>query len=162
AIYLVVGVVSAGLWSPVRDAPWFEAVAYGVPAFEAGRWWTPVTGAFVSEVPWHYVLVGILMALAIGFLERRRSWRWVIGGFWIGQIGGVVATAAILDALRLTGWEWPTRLASILDVGPSCGLLVVAALAVASMRAPWRFRGRLIFGGVLLVLLVLEGTLADL
>src|SRR5690606_577782 len=32
----------------------------------------------------------------------------------------------------------------------------------ASLRAPWRFRGRLIFGGILLVLLILEGTLADL
>ncbi|HWK21350.1 MAG TPA: DUF2156 domain-containing protein [Microbacteriaceae bacterium] len=161
-VYLAAGIVSAGLWSPFRDSPWFEAVAYGVPAFEAGRWWTPVTGAFFSEVPWHYPLVAVLMVLAVGVLERRRSRGWVIGSFWVGQVVGVIATAAIVDIARLTGWAWPTRLGEVLDVGPSCGLMVVAALAIASLRAPWRFRGRLILGGVLLVLLILEGTLADL
>lgn len=162
AVYLAAGVVSAGLWSPFRDSPWFEAVAYGVPAFEAGRWWTPITGAFFSEVPWHYALVGVLMVVAIGFLERRRDWRWVVGGFWVGQVVGVLATAAIVDIVRLTGWGWFVRLGEVLDVGPSCGLMVIAALGIASMRAPWRFRGRLLLGGVLLVLLILEGTLADL
>jgi len=161
-VYLAVGVASAGLWSPFRDSPWFETVAYGVPAFEAGRWWTPITGAFFSEVPWHYALVGVLMVLSVGFLERRRGWRWVLGGFWAGQIVGVLATAAIVDIVRLTGWGWAVQLAGVLDVGPSCGLMVLAALGIASMRAPWRFRGRLILGGVLLVLLILEGTLADL
>ena len=161
-VYLAAGIVSAGLWSPFRHSPWFEAVAYGVPAFEAGRWWTPVTGAFFSEVPWHYPLVAVLMVLAVGVLERRRSRGWVIGSFWVGQVVGVIATAAIVDIARLTGWAWPTRLGEVLDVGPSCGLMVVAALAIASLRAPWRFRGRLILGGVLLVLLILEGTLADL
>lgn len=161
-VYLTVGALSAALWSPLRDSPVFEWVAYGLPALEAGRWWTPITGAFFSEVPWHYALVGALMVVAVGFLERRRSRRWVLGGFWIGQIGGVLATAAILDMLGPTGWPWAVRLGETLDVGPSCGLLVVAALGIAAMRAPWRFRGRLVLGAVLLVMLILEGTLADL
>ncbi len=98
----------------------------------------------------------------MGYLEHRRGARWALLGLLIGQIVGVLASAALLDTLRLTGWGWPTRLASILDVGPSCGLLAVTALGIASMRAPWRFRGRLILTFVLLILLLLEGTLADL
>jgi len=161
-VYLAAGVASGALWSPLRDQPWYEWVAYGVPSFEAGRWWTPVTGAFFSEVPWHYAPVTILMLASMGWLEHHRGARWAVGGFWLGQLAGVLASAALVDALRLTGWSWPERLASALDVGPSCGLLVVTALSIASMRAPWRFRGRLLLGGLLLVLLLLEGTLADL
>jgi len=162
ACYLVAGIASSALWSPFRDSPWFESVAYGVPALEAGRWWTPITGTFFSEVPWHYALVGVLMVVSVGFLERRRRRRWVVIAFWTGQIVGVLASAAIVDMVALTGWDWAVRLAGVLDVGPSCGLMVLAALGIASMRAPWRFRGRLILAGILLVLLVLEGTLADL
>jgi lysylphosphatidylglycerol synthetase-like protein (DUF2156 family) len=161
-VYLAVGVATAGLWQPIRNQPWYEWIAYGVPSFEAGRWWTPVTGSFVSEAPWHYALVGLLAIVALGWLEHRRGWRLTISAFWIGQIVGVVASAALIDMLRLTGWGWAVQLGTVLDVGPSCGLLVVAALGIATMRAPWRFRGRLILGGILLVLLLLEGTLADL
>ncbi|MBO9577662.1 MAG: DUF2156 domain-containing protein [Microbacteriaceae bacterium] len=160
--YLGTGVASAALWTPFRDREWFDLVAYGLPAFAEGRWWTVVTGAFFSEVPWHYPLVAVLAVVAMGTLERLRGTRWAIGGFWIGQIGGVLVSAALIDALRITGWGWPAGLATVLDVGPSCGLLAVAALAIAALRAPWRFRGRLLLGALLLVLLVLEGTLADL
>ncbi|OJX64709.1 MAG: hypothetical protein BGO95_02955 [Micrococcales bacterium 73-13] len=161
AVYLAAGIASSALWRPLRDQPWYEWVAYGIPAFEAGRWWTPVTGSLFSEVPWHYALVGLLAVAAMGWLEHRRGWRLAIVGFWIGQLVGVIATAALIDMLRLTGWGWAVELGKALDVGPSCGLLVVAALGIATMRAPWRFRGRLVMGGILLVLLLLEGTLAD-
>jgi len=160
-VYLGVGIATAALWSPVAARPWFTTIAYGVPAFEAGRWWTPVTGAFVSLEPWHYVICAALLILGLGVYERRRGSVRTLIAFWIGQIAGVVAAAAFVDALRLTGWEWPTRLGSTLDVGPSCGIVVVLALAIASVRSPWRFRGRLIMTAALVVLLLLDGSLAD-
>ena len=42
-VLLGVGVASAGLWTPFAASPLHETVAYGLPALEAGRWWTPVT-----------------------------------------------------------------------------------------------------------------------
>jgi len=161
AVYLVIGVATAALWDPVASRPWFTSIAYGVPAFEAGRWWTPITGAFVSLEPWHYGISTILIIVGLGMYERRHGSVRTFVAFWIGQVGGVLAAAAFVDALRLTGLEWPTRLGGTLDVGPSCGLVVVLALAIASLRSPWRFRGRLLMTAALLVLLLLDGSLAD-
>ena len=40
-VMLVAGVATAALWSPLPGTPWWGRVAYGLPALEAGRWWTP-------------------------------------------------------------------------------------------------------------------------
>lgn len=160
-VYLVVAAVTTTAWTHASEHAWYDAVAYGIPAFEAGRWWTPVTGAFVSEAPWQVPLVALLLAFGVGALEHQRgSWR-AFGIFWAGQVGGVLASAALIDMLRLTGSSWAASLAATTDVGPSCGALTAGAVAIAGLRAPWRERGRLIAGGALLVLLIIEGNLAD-
>ena len=43
---VVVGVVSRGLWEPFVESAGMYTWAYGLPAFDEGRWWTPVTGTF--------------------------------------------------------------------------------------------------------------------
>ena len=41
---LVVGLVTGALWRHAMDQPWYPDVAFGLPSFVAGRWWTLVTG----------------------------------------------------------------------------------------------------------------------
>src|SRR5436190_1300409 len=62
ALMLVAGVVTGALWWPLPGSPWWGRVAYGLPALEAGRWWTPLTGVFFASTPLQYV------AVAGGFL----------------------------------------------------------------------------------------------
>src|SRR5687768_1012710 len=72
SVLLVVGVISQGLWRPFEEQPAFDAVAYGLPALEAGRWWTPVTGTFFVVQPW--VFVPTLLSFAgMAYLEHRRG-----------------------------------------------------------------------------------------
>src|SRR5690606_10181688 len=82
AAIIVVGIVSAGLWSPFEDSPAWEVVAYGLPALDAGRWWTPITGTFFVNQPWVYVFT-ISSFAGMAYLEWRRGWRSALGYFWI-------------------------------------------------------------------------------
>jgi len=160
-VYLLAGVATGALWDPVSRRSWFPDIAYGVPALAEGRWWTPLTGAIVSIEPWHYALLAPLLVVGLGVLERRRGPRFAIGAFAVGQVGGVLAALAVVDVLTLTGWGWAERLATVRDVGPSCGVIVALALGIASLPSPWRLRGRLLLGSVLLVAVLLHGSLAD-
>jgi len=45
AVLLAVEVATGTLLSGVQTRGWYSDIAYGLPAVEAGRWWTPVTGA---------------------------------------------------------------------------------------------------------------------
>ena len=115
AVILIVGVISAGLWHPFRKSPLWGTFAYGLPAFEAGRWWTPVTGTFLVAWPWIYVLV-IAGFAGMAFLEYHRGWRVALSYFWVGQLFAIFAAALILWICTFTHWEWAQDQAGRLDV----------------------------------------------
>src|SRR5690554_1829418 len=73
-VILAAEVAGQGLWRPLADTALFDVVAYGLPALEAGRWWTPVTGAFFVIQPWVYIPT-ILGFWGMAYLEHRRGWR---------------------------------------------------------------------------------------
>ena len=145
-VLLVVSVASGSLWQAASAQPWYESVAYGLPAFEAGRWWTPLTGTFLAAEPSHYLPILILIVGGLGWAERQLGARRAVVIFAAGQLFAVVGTALLLLALRPTGWPWAAELASQLDVGPSGGAFACAAAATAALRAPWRLRARLALG----------------
>ncbi|GAA3038386.1 bifunctional lysylphosphatidylglycerol flippase/synthetase MprF [Microbacterium dextranolyticum] len=161
-ILLVVGVVSRGLWEPFVESPGMDVWAFGLPAFDEGRWWTPVTGAFLVVEPWVYLPTLIGMA-ALGLLEYLRGWRVALGYFWIGQLFGVFGAALLLGGLRLfSGWAWAQEIAGSLDVGPSAGALACVAALVGIARAPWRTRGWMVLLTAIIVGVLIFGTVADL
>ncbi|MGC5172414.1 bifunctional lysylphosphatidylglycerol flippase/synthetase MprF [Micromonospora sp. DT81.3] len=161
AVLLVVGVVSQGLWRPFEAQPAFDAVAYGLPALEAGRWWTPVTGTFFVVQPW--VFIPTLLSFAgMAYLEHRRGSRVALLYFGIGQLFAIFAAAAFLMVGRLLPWPWAIELSQALDVGPSGGTMACIAAAVGLLAAPWRQRGWVlvfVYGAISLLFL---GDLADL
>lgn len=138
-IVLIVGVVTQGLWSPVSATPLWDAAAYGLPAFEAGRWWTAVTGTFLVAEPVGYALIAPAFA-GIIVLELWRGSRLALATFVIGQLFAIFATALIIWPLSLTGWPWAVEVASSLDVGLSGGLFACLAAAAGILPAPWRLR----------------------
>src|SRR4051794_8526871 len=71
AVMLVAAVVTRALWSALATSGLMDRLAYGLPALQAHRWWTPVSGSFFAEVPLQYLPVagGFLVLVGVGGLR---------------------------------------------------------------------------------------------
>ena len=161
ALLLVTGVATGGLWTPFEQNSSFDSLAYGLPALEQGRWWTPITGTFFVAHPALYPVV-IGSAIGLAALEYRRGSRAAAGYFSVGQLFGIFASALFLLLAALLPWSWAQEQAMVLDVGPSAGTMAGLAAAAGLMRAPWRVRVWFLLLGFTFVMLLFVGTLADL
>ncbi len=162
AVMLVVGVATTTLWSPLLDKSWYESVAYGLPSFEAGRWWTPASGSVFALVPLQYLPVAGGFLLMVGFAELRLGTRRAALVTVVCQLAGVLGAALLLLTLRDTGWEWAARTAGSIDVGFSAGAIGALVAATATLRRPWRGRLRAVVSIYVLVSVVYIGVLWDL
>ncbi|MCR2808279.1 MULTISPECIES: DUF2156 domain-containing protein [unclassified Microbacterium] len=161
ASLLVVGVLSAGLWTPFQDSPLWENVAYGLPAFLDGRWWTPITGTFFVNHPLVYILtIGSFVGMA--YLEFRRGSRVAIAYYTVGQLFAIFASALLVWLFAFLPWPWAQAEALALDVGPSGGAMACLAAAAGLLSAPWRVRAWVVLLGFTVVSLLFWGSLADL
>lgn len=160
AVLLVVGVATAALWSPLEQTPLWKVLAYGLPALEQGRWWTPITGTFLLGQPWFY-LPSIVAFWGMGYLEYRRGSRVALAYFAIGQLFAVFATSLLLWLVAATGWPWAVAEAAALDAGPSGGTFACIAAAVGLFVSPWRTRAWFLLLGWVLVAVIFSGTIAD-
>jgi lysylphosphatidylglycerol synthetase-like protein (DUF2156 family) len=158
---LVVGIVWQGLWRPFENSPAFGVVAYGLPAFEAGRWWTPFTGTFFVNQPWVYAFT-ITGFVGMAYLEFRRGSRVALAYYWVGQLFAICGTALLLWLLSMSPWAWASTEAAALDVGASGGTMACIAAAIGLFRAPWRVRAWLVLLGTVFVAMLFWGALADL
>ncbi|MCX4745914.1 DUF2156 domain-containing protein [Kitasatospora sp. NBC_01287] len=162
AVLLVVGLAVGGLWHAVSDRSWYPQVAYGLPSFEAGHWWTLLTGPLLCATPLDYlpILLGVL--LLVGLAEARIGLRRTAVAVAAGQFGAVLLAALLLYLLRDTGWSWARDLARTRDVGISAGVLCAGAVASATLPSPWRQRLRLGLVAYIGVSLLYVGKLDDL
>jgi lysylphosphatidylglycerol synthetase-like protein (DUF2156 family) len=160
-VLFLVGLLSGGLWRPFSDSDLFPSVAYGLPALQEGRWWTPITGTFFVGAPWIYA-AGIPLLAAMGVLEARRGSRVTAATFGAGQLFSVLAAAAFLSVASLLPWSWAQAQAAAVDVGPSGGLFACLAAALALLPSPWRLRAWTVFLAMLAVSFFYYGSLPDL
>ena len=161
-ILLVTGIVFQALWRHAGNASWFVHVAYGLPALEAGRWWTLGAGPWFGLTPLQHVSLLLLVALGIGVGEWRLGpVRTLIAAFG-GQLVGVLGAFAVIAPGDSVGWEWATELSVVLDVGCSTAVIAVLAATTATLVSPWRLRARAILYGYVIVSFLFVGSLADL
>jgi phosphatidylglycerol lysyltransferase len=158
AVLLLAGLVTGSLHSPFERSPLWDDLAYGVPAFEAGRWWTVVTGTFLMNAPWAYPLI-IVSLWGMGYLEWRRGSRVALAYFGGGQLFSVLVTALLLWGFALTPWAWAQEEAALLDVGPSGGLFACMAAAIGLFAAPWRLRGWVVLLSYVTISVIFWGTI---
>lgn len=154
ATMLVLGVLTRSLWQPLQDRSLFQAVAYGLPALEQGRVWTPVTGAFFALVPAQYLPVAGGALLLLGWSEWRLGTRRTVVAAIGCHLVGVLGASLFLLVFRTVDWDWARRLSLTLDVGFSAGALGAVAAASATLTPPWRGRLRLVlvlYGGIALL-----------
>lgn len=163
SVMLVVGVATGSLWNALEGRPLFADVAYGLPSFQDGLWWTPVTGAFFAIAPWQYVPVALGFLVLAGLTELAMGTRRAAIAVVVTQLAGVLGAAALLAVLTATlDWAWAEKTAAVIDVGFSAGAMGGLAAATAAFRAPWRGRVRfaLVMYAVLAFLYI--GVLWDL
>ena len=160
-ILLIAGVATGALWHPFSDTEAFGTIAYGLPALEAGRWWTPVTGTFVLAAPWMY-LIAIPALAGMAFIEMRRGTRVAVLYFALGQLFAVLGASLFLWLAALLPWTWAQAQAATLDVGPSGGVVACIAGAIALLPSPWRLRAWTVLIAFLAVAFFYYGSLPDL
>ncbi|QLD11713.1 bifunctional lysylphosphatidylglycerol flippase/synthetase MprF [Microbacterium oleivorans] len=159
-LVLAAGVAGQGLWTPTSSQPWWDDVSYGLPAFAAGQWWTPLTGTFLVVAPIVYVPT-LLGFVGMGYLEWRRGWRVALAFFGAGQLTAVFGAAVFLWAGSAFPWPWAIELAATRDVGPSGGTMACLAACAGLFSSPWRQRIWILIFGYAVVGFLFIGTLAD-
>jgi hypothetical protein len=75
AVIVLVGLIFGTWWHALRDRRLLHSVAYGVPALEHGKWWTPVTGSLYALQPSGYVAALVVFVVLVGFAEWRLGTR---------------------------------------------------------------------------------------
>ncbi len=162
AAMVVLGLATGTFWNRLRDGSLYHVVPYGVPAFAAGRWWTPFTGSPFGLTPGQAGAMIVVFLVLVGFAEPRLGTRRTALITCAIQVGVVSAAAGLLALLRLTGWAWASELAKVLGAGFAAGAIGVACAATATLRAPWRGRVRAAFVLYAILVLLYAGRLGDL
>ena len=155
----IVVIVTFGVYfglfvTPIGITHMGEKLAYGVPAFEDGRWWSVFTGVPFAITPLCYIAVLGSFAAFVGLAEHRLGTARAMTIWAIGHVAGVFGAIGLVD---LTG----SALVSALDVGPSGGAMAAAAVVTATLPSRWRFWTRV--GLIVYVVgsLLVIGHLAD-
>ncbi|MDS1113935.1 DUF2156 domain-containing protein [Gordonia westfalica] len=159
----IVGVATGSLWGRANDKSWYREVAFGLPALREGKWWTPISSAFVEPGPWLYVIAFVAVIVGMGWAEwQLGTVKAVLVGVG-GHLVSVLLTVGLLWLLstEVTSWKWAEDLSE--SRGTGVGALVVSAVAVASatVRSPWRLRVRVLMGAVVAIAFLFQGTLAS-
>ena len=160
-VTLVLAIVLGTLWSGIEQKSWYPDVAYGLPAFQDGRWLTLIWGNFFALNPVYYIYVAGAFAFLTGFSE------WMLGTkrtmiIAVGyQFAAVLLTALVFLIFRNSAWDWAVQRATETDVGFSAGMLAALSVASATVRPPWRLRLRLAIWAYVLFSIVFVGQMAD-
>lgn len=152
-------VVSLGVYfglfvTPMDNHPLEGRLAYGVPAFADGRWWSVFTGVPFAITPLCYIAVLASFAAFVGLAEHRLGTLKAMAIWSVGHVAGVFGAIGLVD---LTG----SALTSALDVGPSGGAMAAAAVLTATFPSRWRFWSRVGLVTYVVGSLLVIGHLAD-
>ena len=149
---LVLGIVTGGLWSRLENRSWYIDIAYGVPSFEVGHFWTPLTAPLFASSSLAYVGILIFFALLVGLAEWRIGTARAALVTCVVQVLASLAAIAVVWGLAQTTWPWAQVTAEQLDVGFTAGAVGALAVASVTLHPPWRFRtqiGLCVFVGVM-------------
>jgi lysylphosphatidylglycerol synthetase-like protein (DUF2156 family) len=153
-VIVTLGVHFGFFVTPLSEYPPGGGVAYGVPAFQDGRWWTVFTGAPFAITPLCYIAGLGSFAAFVGLAEHRLGTARAMAAWAIGHFAGVFGAIALV---ALTG----SALTSALDVGPSGGAMAAAAVVTATFPSRWRFWARVGLVAYVVGSLLVIGNLAD-
>ena len=157
----VVGAVTGSLLTGPSESLMVN-VGTGVPAFQDGHWWTPLTSAFFADDLLTYLLVTVLLLITGSLFERqwgslRMAWMTLL----VQVLGTTAAVGLVAVCNALFDWTWADYLANDLAVGASPLIAGVLMAYSGGMTALWRRRIRLGVLTLCLVAMLYGGQLQD-
>lgn len=161
-VVIIVGIAGGGLWRRLDARSWFADIAYGWPALQEGKWWTPLSGWFFGLTPAQYVTMAILFAAAVGWAEWRLGTVRTVLVCLSGQLIGILVASVTVGLLAHTHLGWADRLAEVRDVGFTTAAIAALAAVSATLRSPWRLRVRAALVAYVAITFLFESTFADL
>ncbi len=113
-----------------------EEWGYGLPALQAGRWWTLLTGVVLLQslaVP-----IPIFTYLAVGLYEHSAGhWRPLVAVFG-GQVLATVLVLLAIIPLEGASSAFAVEVTTATDFGISAGAFACLGAWTAYLRGPWR------------------------
>lgn len=135
-------------------------LGYGWPALEAGRFWTPFTGAIVdpglaiSFVPGYTFFAVVLLEHA------AKHWRTIL--FLVGgQVAGVLLGLLLTWPLMSSSSPFAVEQTTVIDFGISVGGFACLGAWTAYLGAPWRRPIRVAVSCYLACQLLVAGLIFD-
>ncbi|MDQ6657713.1 MAG: DUF2156 domain-containing protein [Actinomycetota bacterium] len=136
-------------------------LGYGLPALSGGHLWRFAVGASILPHPVMYLIMCPLVALAVGYYERRVGALRTAAVLLLTHLAGTLGVAAALSVADGLNWPWASLVAGQTDLGISAGTVGVLAAASYLMRPAIRRRLRWVVSAYLLVMVVRSGLLWD-
>jgi phosphatidylglycerol lysyltransferase len=161
-IVIAAGIASEAFWNPVSNRGWYHDFAFGVPAFEDGKYWTPFTGWAVGPTPGLFIVSLAVLIAVVGWAEIRLGTEWTAVVAIVGQLVGQVGGTVVVMIMRETNWEWAHALAEVRGVGFSTAIVALLAAISATLRSPWRLRVRAALAAYVAASFLFIGSLTDL
>ncbi len=153
-------VVSGGFRGP--DDPTRLALATGYrQVVEEGRWWTPLTSAFLTDGGWELVVVAIAAPLLVGVSERALGSLRTALAFVVSGVLGVALGIAVQAIGVAAGELWSVRVAQALAIDPMTPVVGVLMAASAFSGRFWRGRIRVATISAVLVFVLYSGQPSD-
>lgn len=150
-----------GAFSGANGGALSDRMGYGLPALTDSGFWRFLVGASILPHPTQYLVMTPLIALAIGYFERRVGALRAAVTLLVTHLAGTVGVAALLSIATQLDWPWAGLTAGATDLGISAGTIGVLAAASCLMSPTLRRRIRWVGAAYLLVMVLRSGLLWD-
>jgi len=160
-VFIVLVAALTGAFTGTHQDVLADRVGYGLPALLDGEFWRFLVGASILPEPTQYLVMGPLIAVAVGYFERR------VGAFRAAvalvctHLAGTIGVAVLLSIAGRMDWPWARLVAADSDLGMSAGTIGVLAAASCLMSPTMRRRVRWIGTAYLTVMVLRSGLLWD-
>lgn len=162
-VFVAPAIANAIARSVLGDDPGAAAIrelGYGWPALEAGRWFTPFTGAIIDQGLAISFIPGYTF-FAVVLLEHKASHARTILFLVGGQVAGVLLGLLLTWPLKGSGSAFAVEQTTVIDFGISVGGFACLGAWTAYIGAAWRRPIRVGVSLYLLCQLLVSGLIFD-
>jgi phosphatidylglycerol lysyltransferase len=158
---VTVAILSGGFSGPADAIRLALATGYR-QVVEEGRWWTPLTSAFLTDGGAELVIVAIAAPVLVGVAERALGSLRTLLAFVVSGVLGV-GLGILVQAIGVSVGElWSVRVAQTLAIDPMTPVVGTLMTASAFCGRFWRGRIRVTTISAALVFVLYSGQPSDL
>lgn len=162
-VFFAPAIANAAARAALGDDPSPSAIlelGYGWPALEAGRIWTPFTGAIIDRGLEISFIPGYTFFAVVLLEHKAKHWRTIL--FLVGgQVAGVLLGLLLTWPLKGDTSPFAIEQTTVIDFGISVGGFACLGAWTAYLGAPWRRPIRVAVSCYLICQLLVSGLIFD-